>query len=79
MLGMGGGTRKRGRPHTRWFDDINAVTNCTLTKLCDLARYRDACGRWSWESPEVARGREREIGNLNCAQKTTDDDISTTG
>ena len=26
MLGMGGGTRKRGRPRARWLDDIKAVT-----------------------------------------------------
>ena len=28
MLGMGGGSRKRGRPRARWLDDIKAVTNC---------------------------------------------------
>ena len=28
MLGMGGGTRKRGRPRARWLDDIKAVTKC---------------------------------------------------
>ena len=33
MLGMGGGTRKRGRPRARWLDDIKTVTNCTLTEL----------------------------------------------
>ena len=27
VLGMGGGTRKRGRPRARWLDDIKAVTN----------------------------------------------------
>ena len=42
MLGMGGGTRKRGRPRARWLDDIKAVTNCTLTELCGSARDRDA-------------------------------------
>ena len=36
MLGMGGGTRERGRPRARWLDDIKAVTNCTLTELCIL-------------------------------------------
>ena len=30
MLGMGGGTRKRGRPRAHWLDDIKAVTKCTL-------------------------------------------------
>ena len=43
MLGMGGGTRKRGRPRARWLDDIKAVTNDTLTELCGPARDRDAC------------------------------------
>ena len=33
MLGMGGGTRKRGRPRARWLHDIKAVTNCTFTEL----------------------------------------------
>ena len=27
MQGMGGGTRKRGRPRARWLNDIKAVTN----------------------------------------------------
>ena len=42
MLGMGGRTRKRGRPRARWQYDINAVTNCTLTELRGSARDRDA-------------------------------------
>ena len=33
MLGMGGCTRKRGRPRARWLDDIKAITNCTLAEL----------------------------------------------
>ena len=42
MLGMGGGTRKGGRPRARRLDDIKAVTNCTLTELCGSARDRNA-------------------------------------
>ena len=38
MLGMGGGTRKRGR--ARWLDDIKAVTNGTLTELWFNKRSR---------------------------------------
>ena len=38
MLGMGGGTRKRGRPRARWLDYIKAVTKSTLTEVCGLAR-----------------------------------------
>ena len=30
MFGMGGGTRKIGRPRARWLDDIKAVTNCRV-------------------------------------------------
>ena len=40
MLGMGGGTRERGRPRARWLDDVKAVTNCTLTELCGLINKR---------------------------------------
>ena len=42
MLGMGRGSRKRGRPRARWLDDIKAITNCTLAELCGSARDRDA-------------------------------------
>ena len=30
MLGMGGGTRKRGRPRAHWLDDSKAVTKLKL-------------------------------------------------
>ena len=33
MLGMGGGTRKRGRPRARWLDDIKSITKCSRTEL----------------------------------------------
>ena len=44
ILGMGGGTRKRGTPRARWLDDIKAVTNGrpTLTELCGSERDRNA-------------------------------------
>ena len=59
MLGMGGGARKRGRPRARWLDDINAITNCTLTELCGLARYRDA---WRKMVMGITRSRTRLDG-----------------
>ena len=43
MLGMGGGTRKRGRPRARSPCDTNAVTNCTLAELCMRFRKRSKC------------------------------------
>ena len=54
MLGMGGGSRKRGRPRARWLDDIKAVTNGTLTELCGPARDRDA-----WRKMIMAITRSR--------------------
>ena len=42
MFGMGGGTRKLGRPRERQLDDIKAVTNCTVTELCGSAIDRNA-------------------------------------
>ena len=59
MLGMGGGTRKRGRPRARWLDDIKAVTNCTLTELCGSARDRDA---WRKMIMAITRSRTRLDG-----------------
>ena len=41
MLGMGGGTRERGRPRARWLDDITAVTNCIVTELCGSTSDRN--------------------------------------
>ena len=59
MLGMGGGTRKRGRPRARWLDDIKAVTKCTPTELCGSARYRDA---WRKMIMAITRSRTRLDG-----------------
>ena len=59
MLGMGGGTRKRGRPRARWLDDIKAVTNCTLAELCGSARDRDT---WWKMIMAITRSRTRLDG-----------------
>ena len=58
-LGMGGGTRKRGIPRTRWLDDIKAVTNCTLTELCGSERDRNA---WMKMIMIITRTRTRPDG-----------------
>ena len=59
MLGIGGGTRERGRPRTRWLDDIKAITNYTLTELCGSARYRNA---WRKMIMVITRSRTRLHG-----------------
>ena len=59
MLGMGGGTRKRGRPRARWLADIKDVTKCTLTELCGSARDRDA---WRKMIMAITRSRTRLDG-----------------
>ena len=43
----------------RWLDDIKAVTNCTLTELCGLARDRDA---WRKMVMGITRSRTRLDG-----------------
>ena len=59
MLGMGGGSRKRGRPRARWLDDIKAVTNGTLAELCGSARDRDT---WRKMIMAITRSRTRLDG-----------------
>ena len=59
MLGMGGSSRKRGRPRVRWLDDIKAVTNCTLAELCGSARDRDT---WRKMIMAITRSRTRVDG-----------------
>ena len=59
MLGMGGGSRKRGRPRARWLDHIKAVTNCTLSELCGSARDRDT---WRKMIMAITRSRTRLDG-----------------
>ena len=56
MVGMGGGTRKRGSPRARWLDYIKAVTNGTLTELCGLARDLDV---WRKMVMVITRSRTR--------------------
>ena len=43
MLGMGGGSRKGGRPRARWLDDMKAVTNYAVQQEIETPG-----GRWSW-------------------------------
>ena len=59
MLGMGGGTRKKGRPRARWLDDIKAITNCTLTELYGSATDRNA---WRKMVMVITRSRTRLMG-----------------
>ena len=59
MMGMGGGTRKRGRQRARWLDDIKAVTKCILAELCGSARDRDA---WRKMIMTITRSRTRLDG-----------------
>ena len=66
MLGMGGGSRKRGRPRARWLDDIKAETNCTLTELCGLTRDRDA---WRKMVMGITRSRPRLDGTRQRAEE----------
>ena len=41
MLGMAGGTRKRGKPRVHWLDDINCIATCTLGELNGSGRDQD--------------------------------------
>jgi len=41
MLGMGGGSRSRGRPRRRWRDDVVDVTGLSLQHLKEAARDRN--------------------------------------
>jgi len=41
MLGMGNGTRSRGRPRRRWLNEIREATNLDVRKLFTIARNRE--------------------------------------
>jgi len=38
MLGMGGGGRKRGRPRSRWIDEIAADTGMSVYQMAEAAK-----------------------------------------
>jgi len=56
MLGMGEGSRGRGRPRMRWMDEILAMTNLPLAELMDATQDRV---RWRRIVKDVTRGRLR--------------------
>ena len=41
MLGMGGGQRGRGRPRTRWLDEIQSTTGLNLQQLSEVVQDRN--------------------------------------
>ena len=53
MLGMGNGSRRRGRPRTRWMEDILKATDMTLPDAIEAARDRNG---WRKRVRVVARG-----------------------
>ena len=59
MLGMGNGSRSRGRPRRRWMDEIREVTGLGLTELSTVAADRM---RWRRLVKVVTRGRHRPDG-----------------
>src|SRR6266568_485313 len=56
MLGMGSGTRGRGRPRRRWLDDLTEVTDLRIQQLKDAAEDRQG---WRELVHVVTRGRDR--------------------
>ena len=56
MTAMVQGQRGRGRPRTRWLDEVKEDTGLTLAKLRLVARDRM---KWRALCKEVARGRPR--------------------
>ena len=53
MLGMGNGSRQRGRPRTRWMEDILKATDMILPDAIEAARDRNS---WRKKVKVVARG-----------------------
>ena len=56
MLGMIGGSRRRGRPRIRWMDEIKEAAGQTLEQLLHCSKNRSA---WRRQSLEIARSRPR--------------------
>ena len=59
ILAMSDGKRKRGRPRTRWMDEIKEATCLNMQQLAKLARERS---EWRKKVMAVTRGRIRPDG-----------------
>ena len=59
MLGLSSGSRGRGRPRTRWIDEIKATTGLTLSSLREKTKHRH---EWRKFILEVTKGRNRPDG-----------------
>jgi hypothetical protein len=59
MLGMGNGSRSRGRPRRRWLDELTEATGLHLQRMKEVARDRDG---WRMLVHVVTRGRHRPDG-----------------
>jgi len=59
IMGMGDGSRGRGRPRTRWIDEVREMTGLSLYKLREETRDREM---WKRRIIAVTRGRSRLNG-----------------
>ena len=59
MLGRTSGTRRRGKPRTRWLDTLSMATRMKIADLAEMARDRDA---WRKTIRDIARNRTRFDG-----------------
>jgi hypothetical protein len=59
MLGMGGGSRRRGRPRTRWLHELLETTGRSVEQLVRSTQNRHEWRSFTWQ---VARGRYRLDG-----------------
>jgi len=67
ILGIGNGTRSRGRPRRRWLDEICDATNFDLWKLITIARNRE---NWWKLVRVVTKDCYRSDGTLQCDKVT---------
>jgi len=54
MVGMGDGSREKGRPRTRWMDEVREMTGLPLYKLREETSDREM---WRSRIIAVTRGR----------------------
>ena len=59
MLGMGEGVRRRGRPRTKWMDEVRELTGMSFYTLNTVAKDR---ATWKKIVMNVTRGRARLDG-----------------